>query len=352
MAEIFVISGFSGVGKSSLCEDVLKKIKGVECVKSYTTRPARKSEENYTFVSEETFSQMEIEGEFLETNTYNRNRYGTPRREVEQLLQEGKNIILEIDVQGYKQILVSGLGSRANIHGAFIVADAQDIYNRLKDRGTEDLNKIIERMETAIAEAKEVGLYDVIIENSDFKIAASKLEKFLSERKLERSLFDVDNFVKEAEGIIRQQRMFRDSSIEPGDYKSAREYIDEKENVKMAEQILHTYKIGDVLTRNEYAVLIQYFEKQKNYRAELEILGAEFVNNLQSMSNYGTQFAICSLLQISEVLIKTKHLHNAEKVLSYAEHWIMEDELADDRINASIKLLRKHINEVKENYES
>lgn len=365
MAEIFVISGFSGAGKSSLCEEALKKIEGVELIKSYTTRPSRKQGENYTFVSLDTFIQMEIDGEFLETNTYNRNRYGTPKREVERLLQQDKNVVLEIDVQGYKNILSSELCSRTNLHGVFIVASAQELFDRLKDRNTEDMNKILERMETAIAEAKEIGFYDVIIENNDFETASKELEKFLSGCKLEKQLFNAERFVKEAEGIIQQHCMLQESPIKSDDYESVREYVNEnikylschknrvvekKENVKMAELILQTYKIGDVLSHNEYSVLAEYFAKQKNYRTGLAILGAAFTNSLQSMSNYGTSFSICGLLQISEMLAKTKHLYNANKILEIASDWAEEEELTDSEMYAemetSIKLLRYRIKEM------
>lgn len=369
MAEIFIVSGFSGAGKSSLCEEVLKKIEGVELIKSYTTRPSRHPGENYTFVSLDSFIQMEIDGEFLETNTYNRNRYGTPKREVEQLLQEDKNIVLEIDVQGYKKILSSELFSRTNLHGVFIVASAQELFLRLKDRNTEDMNKILERMETAIAEVKEIGFYDAIIENNNFKTASKELEDFLSGSKLEKQSFDVERFVKEAKDIIQQHCLFQESPINSDDYESVREYVnenikylschknkivDEKENVKMAELILQTYKIGDVLSRNEYVVLAEYFDKQKNYCASLAILGAAFANNLQSMSSYGSYFIICGLLQISEMLIKTKHLYNANKILEFASDWVEKEEIANSEryaeIVASIKLLQYHIKEMSDRF--
>lgn len=369
MAEIFVISGFSGAGKSSLCEDVLKKIEGVELVKSYTTRPSRKPGENYTFVSLDTFAQMEIDGEFLETNTYNRNRYGTPKREVERLLQEDKNVVLEIDVQGYKKILSSELFSRTNLHSVFIVASAQELFYRLKDRNTEDMNKILERMETAVAEAKEIGFYDAIIENNDFNNASKELERFLSGSRLINKTFNAESFVKDAENIIQQHCMFQESPIKSDDYESVREYVNEnikylschknkvvveKENVKMAELILQTYKIGDVLSHNEYAVLAEYFLKQNNYRTGLAILGAAFTNSLQSMSNYGTYISICGLLQISEMLVKTKHLCNANKILEIASDWAEEEEFTDAEMyaemTASIKLLRYQIKEMQDRF--
>ena len=120
----------------------------------------------------------------------------------------------------------------------------------------------------------------------------------------------------------------------------------------MAELILKSYKIEDVLNRYEYAVLARYFEKQKNYRTELETLGAIFANNLQSVGNYGTYFTICGLLQIPEMLENGKYLYNANKILEFAFEWAEEEDVAGSETYVkpadSIKLLRYYIKEMQD----
>lgn len=204
--QIYVISGFSGVGKGSLLNKVMENMKEqVELVKSCTTRLPRVEGEDYTFLSVEDFEKLNQEGGFLEMNIYNGNYYGTPRKEVERILKEGKNVVLEIDINGYKQILSQKLIDKENLHSLFIVSNAEELFKRLKIRNTEDMQKILKRMESAIAEAKDTGIYDFILENDDFDRAARQLEIFLLGGELkDQNVFDKEMFIKDAEYIVKK----------------------------------------------------------------------------------------------------------------------------------------------------
>lgn len=170
----------------------------------------------------------------------------------------------------------------------------------------------------------------------------------------------VINQEKEAEMIAEKHSIVHESPIKPDNYKSLGEYVneniaylnhhgnialEENEYTKMAELILQTYKIGDVLNHNEYAVLAEYFEKQQNYSAVLAILGASLTNNLQSISNYGTLFSICALVNIAEMLMKTNHFYNANKILEFAYEWAEEKGFVDsekyEELITSMKILQE-----------
>ena len=134
---------------------------------------------------------MRQKGEFIEVNTYSGNSYGTSKRELERILETGKNVILEIDTNGYKQVLSSGLFEK-------------ELFNRLKKRNTEDMEKIITRMKNAIVETADIGRYDLVLENNDFEHALNQLKMFLSGKELKTSdSFDPEKFIMDANEIVR-----------------------------------------------------------------------------------------------------------------------------------------------------
>lgn len=169
----------------------------------------------------------------------------------------------------------------------------------------------------------------------------------------------MDTIKTKKHGIVNE------SPIKPDNYKSLGEYVneniayldrqrnialEENEYAKMAELILQTYKIGDVLNHNEYAVLAEYFEKQRNNSAVLAILGASLTNDLQSISNYGTLSSVCELVNIAAALMKTNHLYNAKKMLGFAYEWAEEEGFVDsekyEELITSMKILQKHLQEL------
>lgn len=105
-----IVSGPSGVGKSTICKEVARRIENVYLSVSVTTRPRGKGEKhgkNYWFISKEQFQQRVGRGEFLEHAEVFGHLYGTPKDKVEQALNQGKTVILEIDVQGARQVKVT-----------------------------------------------------------------------------------------------------------------------------------------------------------------------------------------------------------------------------------------------------
>ena len=209
---IYVISGFSGAGKSSLLKEALKNLENVELIKSYTTRaPRGKNDDGYHFVELEEFLQMEGAGEFLETNFYGDHYYGTPLGDVKRCLENGKSPVLEIDPNGYQKILDCGLFE--NIHSLFVVAKADEVFKRLYMRNTEYIGGILRRIHTAVKECQKLDSYDVIMENVDFSESVKKLESFLAGETVEMDPFDKERFCAEAKELIYKFAFLHDSRI-------------------------------------------------------------------------------------------------------------------------------------------
>ena len=204
MGEIYVISGFSGSGKGTLIERLLETREDVEVVKSCTTRKPRFENEFYTFLTEEEFDEMERKGLFLESNNYNGKKYGTPVREVERILNEGKSVLLEIDVHGRDQVFSSEKFRPDQCHCVFIVIEAETLYQRLLGRGTETIEHIILRLETAKKESESIGKYDCVICNDDLEQTVAELGRYIEHRPCAdvKSSFDVEKFRREVEMII------------------------------------------------------------------------------------------------------------------------------------------------------
>jgi guanylate kinase len=178
-ATLFVISGPSGSGKSSLISDVLKDLDNFEKSISATTRPIRKGEEEgvqYYFVSKDEFGEQVEEGRFLEWAEYSGYYYGTPKNFVDRKLAEGINVILEIEVQGAMQVMES----KTCAYYIFIVATTTDeLRKRLLKRGTDSPEEIEKRMVIAEEELKYKKHYDCIIVNNNYNEALQNLKDVL-----------------------------------------------------------------------------------------------------------------------------------------------------------------------------
>ena len=172
MSKLLVISGPSGVGKGTivkLLEDMYQeKSKKLYLSISCTTRNPREGEENgvnYYFITEKEFLKRLKNNDFLEYNVYGTGKYyGTPKSTVLEYLKKGYDVILEIDINGYKQIKENF----PDAIGIFIMPpDINELYNRLKNRNTEDEETINVRIKTAKKEIKERKIYDYIIVNEN-----------------------------------------------------------------------------------------------------------------------------------------------------------------------------------------
>lgn len=190
MNKLLVISGPSGVGKGTIInhlEDMYQENnKKLYLSVSCTTRNPREGEVdgvNYFFISEKEFKKRIKENDFLEYNIYGTGKYyGTPKSTVLKYLKKGYDVILEIDINGYKQIKENF----PDCVGIFIMPpDIDELYNRLKNRNTEDEDIIKIRIETAKREIAENDIYDYIIVNENGKSleAANKIYNIMNEDK-------------------------------------------------------------------------------------------------------------------------------------------------------------------------
>jgi guanylate kinase len=176
---LLVVSGPSGSGKGTLIREAVSKMPDVTLSVSATTRPARKGERNgvdYHFMTEPEFLALRDRGELLESARVFDHYYGTPREEVEAALARGRDVILELDIQGAVAV------KRAEPEAVLIFVEPPSIDEltaRLRGRGTEDADTLGRRIEAAYEEMKVKGVYDHIVVNDDLKTAVAEMIRIL-----------------------------------------------------------------------------------------------------------------------------------------------------------------------------
>lgn len=162
---LIVISGFSGSGKGTLMKKLVADYDNYALSISMTTRKPREGEEDgreYFFVTKEEFENRIESGGMIEYASYCDNFYGTPKAYVEQQLENGKDVILEIEIQGAHK--VKEIYPEAIL--MFVMPpSAQELYRRLKGRGTESDEVIAKRMARAVEESEGIDTYDYIVVN-------------------------------------------------------------------------------------------------------------------------------------------------------------------------------------------
>ncbi|NLK93789.1 MAG: guanylate kinase [Clostridiales bacterium] len=191
---LIVISGPSGAGKGTICKALLEKNKDLYLSISATTRAPRKGEEdgvNYYFLNKEEFKKKIAEDDFLEYAEVYGNYYGTPKSKVNEMLKEGKNVILEIDIQGALKV-------KENCNdGIFIFIlppSMEELKNRIINRGSETPESLIERFNSAYKEINYISKYNYGVINDTVKEAVEKIENILAAEKCRVDRIDMLKF--------------------------------------------------------------------------------------------------------------------------------------------------------------
>ncbi len=178
--QLFIISAPSGAGKTSLVKALIKQLQQVRVSISHTTRPMRPGEidgKDYYFISVENFTVMIERGEFLEYAKVFDNFYGTSKSSVQKQLDQGFNVILEIDWQGAAQVRAK----MPNTKSIFILPPSKaELETRLRNRGQDSDEVIARRMCDAQSEMAHFDEFDFVILNDDFDKALQQLTALLS----------------------------------------------------------------------------------------------------------------------------------------------------------------------------
>jgi guanylate kinase len=176
---LIIVSGPSGAGKSVLVADVLRSLPRLRFSVSYTTRTPRGTERNgveYFFVDRLEFESLIRRGELLEWAEVHGNYYGTSRRMVDDLLEQGNDVLLDIDVQGASIIRKK----RADSVGIFILPPSyQVLRDRLRHRSLDDDSVIEQRLKIARGEISHYEEYDYLIINEDFGSSTRELQSII-----------------------------------------------------------------------------------------------------------------------------------------------------------------------------
>jgi guanylate kinase len=200
---LFVISAPSGAGKTTLCQKLREIVPDVKFSVSYTTRKPRAGEVDgvhYSFVDEDEFRAMIAEGEFVEWAQVHGNFYGTSKRRIEDMINEGFDVILDIDVQGGRQIKEHFPDSIL----IFVLPPSMDeLKKRLTGRMSDAEDVINKRLKNAINEIREYKNYDYVIINDVFDDALEDMVAIIIAERVRTSKIEKkwvkENFLKEEE---------------------------------------------------------------------------------------------------------------------------------------------------------
>lgn len=186
-SKVVIVSGPSGVGKSTICKEVVKRLDNVCLSISVTTRPMAETEvdgQDYWFLSQQQFRKRINEGSLLEYAEVFGHLYGTPKDKVEEALGAGKTIILEIDVQGARE--VKSMYPDAVMVFIFPPTE-KELAQRIKNRGREGMEAAEERLEGADAEfAAAWQYYEHMVVNDDLEQAVKEVIQIIKQNSGEK----------------------------------------------------------------------------------------------------------------------------------------------------------------------
>lgn len=213
--ELIIISGTTCAGKGTVVKKLVEKNPNLKVSISYTSREKRDGEiegKDYYFVSSEEFERKIQDGDFLEYAKVQYGKYyGTPKKEVHDLLEQGFDVILEIDVQGAQQI--KEMFPQTIL--IFIMAPSMsEIKRRIKARGKETKEQILERFKVAYNELNEIPKYNYVVVNDNLEEAVSKVEAILLSEKCRVDRIE-EIAVENQEEFIHEFLMDKDFDNEP-----------------------------------------------------------------------------------------------------------------------------------------
>ena len=197
---LIIISGTTCAGKGTVINKLLERNHNLALSVSYTSRPIRDGETNgkdYIFISRDEFEEKIKNGDFLEyAKSHREDYYGTPKKELQEILAKGKDVILEVNVDGAKNIKEMF----PEVLLIFIMAPSmEEVKKRIKERGKESPKQIIERFKSAYKEINEIPHYNYVVINDKVINAVDKIEAIIKASKCQVDRIEAINVESEEE---------------------------------------------------------------------------------------------------------------------------------------------------------